>query len=91
MGTFFNPITGDIVMLPITINPIGSYPSETEHRISNMYVDSATDRIMISYSDDPGGEDDVVRSEPPTGSNRVLNMFTDSNGRVWVSYDDDTT
>lgn len=68
-------------------NLIGSYPSDVEHRVNNIYVDSTTGDIWMNYIDTAGGEDGTIISEPPSGSYRVINLHVDENGETWVSYD----
>ena len=68
-------------------NLIGSYPSDVEHRVDNMYVDSITGDIMMNYIDAAGGDDGTIISEPPNGGCRILNLYVDENGRTWASYD----
>lgn len=68
-------------------NLIGSYPSDSEHRIANMYVDSTTGDVMVSYIDTLGGEDGTITSEPPSGSYRVTNLYVNEDGETWASYD----
>lgn len=88
MGTVFNPISGEIMIIPDVSNLIGSYPEDTEYRIANMYLDPATDKVMVNYADSPGGEDESIPSAPPSGSCRILNLYVGENGRTWVSYDE---
>lgn len=81
-----NPFTGDMDYYG-TVSFITSSPPADMCQVNNLYVNPATNKLIIKWDDIPGGNSDALKSDPPQGMYRVVNLYVNpSTGRLIVKY-----
>ena len=67
-----------------------SNPDTNDHYVTNLYLDSQTNRFMIQYDDmakgETGGKIQVISNPLETEGCPVTQIIYDSNGRIMVEH-----
>jgi len=66
---------------------IESNPPSGECKVTNLYVNPTSGKLVVEYDDVPGGRD-LVESNPPAGNCKVTNVYIDIvTGKFVVKYE----
>jgi hypothetical protein len=84
----YNVLNNQLDFYESTGSVVITDPPSTMYKVTNLYVDPATNKLIVKYDNTAGLSAGSIISTPPTGKYRVTNVFVNpTNGRLIVRYD----